>query len=581
MRGNLRFALILSAAFFGCGCVSVPAGPEETLEPAASHAPFLLTLDELERWTPESPLADAHNRSAVPLARRFVDPHSQLDPAMAANARVLVAPDGIDGLANYLEEQPVFNLYNFTYWSSIDVLNWFGGTAELNVSIPARPWIETAHRNGVKVLGTVFFAPKVWGGSEAAPLQLLRRNENNVFPYADKLIEIAAYYGFDGWLINQETDLTNVGAEAGEQFLEFMAYLVAHRPSGMEIHWYDSMLPGGGVAWQNELNGRNRRFLQDGIRRTSDAVFLNYWWPDDMLATSIRTAESIGRSPYDVYAGADLWPDRKAQSIYFTPGWLDALGMVNGGPGVSLALFANNYNFTFRGSDDRPPLSKFALDDAEVDTFYRAGEQLFGGDDGNPAVRDPSGSWPGIGSRIPARSVLTTLPFKTTFSTGHGKIKAQRGAAVPSPWHDISAQDILPTWQFAVLGNTETKVAFDFDRAYEKGNSLRIEAVPPLGDSRVPLFKTHFEPGASIIVEVAYALSSAYDGAYLWFESDDSGIARVPLINTDGVWSRRVERIETGTDGRIIRIGLGLRKSDIPAATMYLGELSIREVKDN
>ena len=262
---------MLSAALCACS-----ADPPPAAEPPPSRAPFLLTLDELRGWSPDGPLADARNVSRVVLAERFADPQSQLNGDLPADARVLIAPDGIDGLGNYLDEQERFNLYTFTHWSSVDVLNWFGGTAELTVSIPSRPWVEAAHRNGVKVLGTVFFAPEAWGGGEEAAIGFLRRDGAGGFPSALRLIEIAEYYGFDGWLVNQETDLSGAGERAGDEFLDFMAFIVAQRPEGMEIHWYDSMLPGGRVDWQNELNGNNARFLQDGNRKTADAMFVNY-----------------------------------------------------------------------------------------------------------------------------------------------------------------------------------------------------------------------------------------------------------------------------------------------------------------
>ncbi len=573
MYGFFRFGLWLLAAV-ALGACRTPEPPPET---PVSRAPFLLTLDEVARWTPDSALAEPRNVSSVPLAERFVDARSQLDPRLPAKARVLVAPDGIDGLANHLDEQATFNLYTFTHWSSIDVLNWFGGTADLNVSIPARPWVEAAHRNGVKVLGTVFFAPKAWGGDIAKPAEFLRRDEHGAFPYARKLVEIAEYYRFDGWLVNQETDLGGADSPLalGEAFLAFMAYLVEQRPEGMEIHWYDSMLPNGRVKWQNELNDKNGRFLQDGPLRTADAMFLNYWWPDDMLETSLATATSLGRSPFDVYLGADLWPGRVAQSIRRVPDWLDALGDDNGGPAMSIALFANNYNFTYRGGDGQPAVSTFADDAEDVYAFYRSGDRLFGGEDGNPAIRDPAGSWPGTGSRIPARSVLTALPFTTSFSTGHGKMKAREGVATPGEWHDISAQDILPSWQFAVIGAPDTQVTFDFDRAYEKGNALRIDAAPRSGAASVPLFKTSMEADAAE-VELVYALSPDYHGAYLWLETDAGGLQEIPLEPTDGAWVRKVDVAETAAGGKIIRIGIGLERGELPAATLHLGELSIR-----
>ena len=571
-----RFGISLAAALLAAACGGVTDSGFGDHVPGESRAPFLLTLDEAARWTADGPLADPGNVSSVPLAERFVDARSQLDPGLPVDAKVLIAPDGMDGLANYLDEQPRFNLYTFTHWSSIDSINWFGGTAELNVSIPSRPWVETAHRNGVKVLGTVFFAPQAWGGSAREPAAFLRRDDDGEFVYVEQLIRIARYYGFDGWLINQETDLSDADPALGEGFVDFMAALTARRPDGMEIHWYDSMLPGGKVAWQNELNARNARFLQDGDRRTSDAMFVNYWWNRQRVGTSVKTAASISRSPYDVYTGADLWPDRRAQGLSRMPEWLDRLDGEDGDPRTSVALFANNYNYLFGGSEDYPAESVFAADATDVAAFYRAANRLFGGDDGNPAVRDPAGDWPGIGSRFPARSTLSRLPFSSNFSTGHGKLKARQGETVESAWHDMAAQDMLPTWQFAVLGNTATQVDFDFERAYEKGNSLRVVADPAAGRASIPLYKTAFESGSPLTVEVVHALTGSYEGAALWLETAEKRRHRVALLPTEGEWLRSSASVDTNGE-RIIRVGIDLAAGAGPEATLHLGELSVRE----
>lgn len=58
----------------------------------------------------------------------------------------------MNNFVGYLNEQPQFNLYNFTHWQYIDVLTWFASP----VGILCRPWVEAAHRNGVKIIGTVF-----------------------------------------------------------------------------------------------------------------------------------------------------------------------------------------------------------------------------------------------------------------------------------------------------------------------------------------------------------------------------------------------------------------------------------------
>jgi len=147
------------------GSAAFARAPHAADAPLALSPPFALSVEQLFAWEAARPLADAGNVSRVPLAGRMVDPGPGPDPAarLDPKVRVLFAPDGMNNFGNYLVPQPRFNLYTFTHWAQIDVLSWFAGTAGHNVLIPARPWVDTAHRNGVKVIGTAFFAPLAWG----------------------------------------------------------------------------------------------------------------------------------------------------------------------------------------------------------------------------------------------------------------------------------------------------------------------------------------------------------------------------------------------------------------------------------
>ena len=197
------------------GLLLAALSPQVQSEPAQStgltpdQPPFALTLQQTKAWTPHGTTASKANISQVALAKRLP---AALTATQAVNqqAQVLYAPDGMNNFGNYLQPQPKANLYSFSNWSQIDILNWFAGTADLSVQIPARPWVETAHKNGVKVLGSVFLGIAQWGGNPDTVEKLLEQDAQGNFIMADQLLRIAGYYGFDGWLVNQETDLTVV-----------------------------------------------------------------------------------------------------------------------------------------------------------------------------------------------------------------------------------------------------------------------------------------------------------------------------------------------------------------------------------
>lgn len=513
--------------------------------------PFALTLEQLNGWSPSSEWADARNVAKVPLARRL--PASMLINGKATvakdvNAKVLYAPDGMNNFANYLDKQPSFNLYNFTHWADIDVLNWFAGTATQTVQIPARPWVETAHKNGVKVIGSVFLAVAQWGGSADTVEQLLAQDEQGRFVMADKLIAIAEYYRFDGWLINQETDLTAVkdaqnqlvkgqtdaerGAALASRMLAFMQYLTANAPQGMEIHWYDAMVGSGKVKWQNQLNEANQAYLQAGVIRSSDAMFLNYWWNEEMALASVERAHALGRSPYDVYIGADLWPERRAQRVFETSQWYQWLFDGNKARG-SLAIFAPNFNFNFSGNDKTAAYSTFASDASDGKRFYQAEQRLFSGDDLNVVTTDDAG-WPGIASKLAPSTTITSLPFVTTFNVGQGKHWYENGKEISGPWTDMSAQSLLPTWQFGTFATSEQaslSLQFDFDTVYAGGSALRLQGN---GDAAlVPLFATQLPMTES--AELTVVSSGSLSGMALML-TDETGHSWQFAIDSSEEW---------------------------------------------
>ena len=564
--------------------------------------PYSLTLEQVESWSITSKLADKNNIAKVSLQPRFVAQLNETKQPLDGQVKVLIAPDGMNNLANFSQPQNKFNLYNFTHWSYVDVLNWFTGAATVN--IPARPWVEAAHRNGVKVIGTVFFTPAVYGGKAETVAKLLEMNDDGSFPYADKLIKLAKYYRFDGWLMNQETDLTVIknanneiveghfdyvnAAKLAKKMQRFMAYLTRVAPKHMEIHWYDSMLLDGSVKWQNQLNDLSSPFLQtsmgNGINvnkkvssRVSDSVFLNYWWDADMVKDSVTHVNSLNRSAYELYFGADLWPDRNAQRLFQRRDWLDSLFSEDGSKALSsIALFANNGSFIFPGSKSLAAYSNFQNDSKDYLSFYQSEVRLFSGDDLNVHRDDAQPNWPGLGRYIPAKSTLSQLPFTTSFNTGHGKLTAHNGKIKQGEWHDVAQQDILPTWQFAIKGNEALSVFYDFEQAYNGGNSLAIRGDLNHGSANIPLYQSAFNLNKDSKIEIIAKQTSLGKHMSIWLLTTDGDLISIPFKFVDNQWHKQVMSLAKYSGKTIKKIGLQLDKGLITNYSANIGYLGIK-----
>ncbi|GAB2868277.1 hypothetical protein GCM10027044_32510 [Hymenobacter ruber] len=530
------------------------------IEPAAQYT--TLTPAQLMAWTSTGPTAVPANVSTVPLATRQNSLAPQLNPNQSFSSKVNWCPDGMNNFVGYLNEQPQFNLYNFTHWQYIDVLTWFASP----IGIPCRPWVEAAHRNGVKIIGTIFT-------DAAGFVALTQKDAAGNYIGAQKLVDVANYYGFDGWFFNEESRLS---AAQATELINLLKQLQAIRPAGMEIHWYDSMLPSGVVSYQNTLNTSNAPLLQSGTDRVSDAMFTNYFWSGPTaINTAVTTAASIGRSPFDVYSGADIWPGRNPQQLFNSTTWLG--NYYTGGspatPRTSLAVFAPN--LTFNGG-----LNNFNSNPADYQNFYNTEVRLFSGDDLDITTADASG-WQGFGYYQPVRCAITSLPFETNFCVGQGKIFANNGAVAVKGWTDMAKQAILPSWQWARTGAATIGVGFDFSRAWYGGTSVKLAGSLAAGASTtVKLYQTKLPITATTSLDLTYkglAAGASSTRLALYFSDNltTPEYVNVPAL-ADTLWASTTVSLAAYANRELAIIGV--QATSATALTAYrfnLGKLKL------
>lgn len=454
-------------------------------------APYILTVDELKAWTQNGPTASTNLISTVPLASRFTNQSTQFNPNLTNDMQIAYLPDGMNNFGNYFGEQNQFNLYNFTHWAYLDKFVWFGGTSSQSIQIPSSPWTNAAHKNGVKMFGNVFFSPTAFGGSTATLQNFLEQDGSGNFIAVPKMIAMMQYYNFDGWFINEETATTASVAALMHDFVRDLT--TAAEAVGKEVMWYDAMRLSGAVGWQNRLNVNNSPFVQDDQdgdgsfeTRVSSSIFINFFWGSNAFPTQSRArATTIGRSQFDVFTGADIWPGRN-QGNFETNGnqFMGYLHENATTPFTSLGLFAPNCIY------NNSVYSNFNNDPNDYEAFYSAENHMFGGLDRNPALVDATG-FKGFCNWIPEASVITNN-FATNFNTGHGKQKFGAGVITSvGDWHDMNQQQLLPTWQWAFSQNGPLTAKWDFDDAFYSGNSLKISGNLPANEAiDLMLFKT-------------------------------------------------------------------------------------------
>ncbi|GAA0134324.1 discoidin domain-containing protein [Paenibacillus sp. YSY-4.3] len=472
------------------------AGKVEAAQPYSSYW-YPSTLLE---WSPSTDKDAPFNRGTVELQRGRIQ-GDKINSNAKNEAKVISLASMYPSTSGAPSQgSDKFHTYTFSYWQYVDKLVMWGGSAGEGLIVPpSADVIDAAHKNGVPVFGTVFLPQREHGGKIEWMHDLLQQREDGSFPVADKLIEAAQYYGFDGWFINQETQ--GGTPQDAAKMAEFLTYLQNAKMSGMEVIWYDSMVDTGPVAWQGALTDRNKMFFQNGEQRVSDSMFLDFRWQSNVnsLLNSPGKAQELGRSPYDLYAGIDV-EARGYQGNYNWP-----------------ILFPNGKEAPVSLGIYRPD---WAYNSSETQEEFMEKEQIFWvGQHKNPQnTQLPGGSsplaWRGIANDIVDKSVLTGSEFITHFNTGNGHMFAINGEVMrDKDWSNRSLQDILPTWRWI----TETKgdgaalvPSFDFGKSYYGGSSLKVAGSMSQGAAtHVKLYKAQLPVQATTEISLIYQDNSS------------------------------------------------------------------------
>lgn len=141
------------------------------------------------------------------------------------------------------------NGYTFYRWSNIDIFVYF---SHHFITIPPNGWIQLAHDNDVKILGTIITEFE----DGMLKCEKIFKSDESWRNFADALVNICIIYKFDGWLLNIENKIKDT-----EVLIKFIKYLNVKLKSispHYTLIWYDSVTKTGKLHWQNELNDLNK-----------------------------------------------------------------------------------------------------------------------------------------------------------------------------------------------------------------------------------------------------------------------------------------------------------------------------------
>ncbi|KAK4273731.1 hypothetical protein QN277_017070 [Acacia crassicarpa] len=404
------------------------ASDTPTFDPTQPSLPIsypIKTLHELESRSYFDSFHYPFNKASVPI------PNLGSSSSLPNRRRLLVCHDMAGGYNDdkWVQGGTNADAYAIWHWHLIDVFVYFSHSL---VTIPPPCWTNTAHRHGVKVLGTFITE---WDEGRSVCDEMLA-TKGSAQTYAERLVQLAAKLGFDGWLINMEVKLDLGQIENLKEFVKHLSLLMHSSVPGSLVLWYDSVTIDGKLQWQDKLDEYNKPFFD-----ICDGIFVNYTWKEDYPRLSANVA---GDRKFDVYMGIDVF----GRNTYGGGQWnvnvaLDLLRKED----VSAAVFAPGWVYQTK----QPP------------DFQTAQNRWWGLLEKSWAI---------------LRNYSGTLPIYTNFDQGHGYHVSIDGDRVSdAAWNNISCQGLQPFLEFADdTPNAFIQAFVDFKEAsYSGGGNITFK----------------------------------------------------------------------------------------------------------
>ncbi|WP_432193914.1 endo-beta-N-acetylglucosaminidase [Streptomyces sp. bgisy027] len=571
-RRTVLIAAATAAMLPSSPAVAAPRPRAAALQPYASYwypdslpsgSPGTgITWRSLKSWRPADDADLAFNASTVPLAPRFT-PAPANSTARSDQARIQSLVSFGPTASNPSQGSATADYYALTHWAYIDELVFWGGSSgEGLILAPNAPIVDAAHRHGVPVLGNIFLPPVAYGGQLQWTRDLVQKDAAGRYPLADRLVAVAAAYGFDGWFVNAETSGGNTAL--GTEMFGFLRELKSLAGAkGQRVTWYDSMTVNGSVSWQGALNAQNEAFFQ-----AADDMFVDFRWTAAKLTSSGQRAGQLGRSRYELWAGVDVESNGWNSSV----NW-DAIVPRDKAHVVSLGFYRPEWTRNHLPADGRTPGDFHAADD-----HFWTGRSL------DPSRPDATDSWRAPAVSVADRSTVTSLPFASVFNTGHGLRWYEDGQVTSdAAWNHLGLQDRLPSRRWVVhTDGRRPAVTFDFAAAWRGGSSVLVDGAldrPTVLD----VYATRLPITADTVVELTHRTDTGAvraDLAVATAEPTTPGATPpytyYPLtVTSDSGWQTTTVRL-TGLSGTLRAIGVRLTSADGGAVRWRLGGLAVR-----
>ena len=318
-------------------------------------------------------------------------------------------------------------------------------------------------------------------------------------------------------------------------------------------------------------------------------LFANYNWGNWHLNGSVSTANRLGRSSFDYYAGFDI-QGRALRNNNWS------------------ALLNNDISIGFWGAHSQSLIHQSATDDGTSDiaiqkAYLKKQELIFSGGNNNPGylpgintnctlANSSLKNFHGLATFLTAKSTIQQIPFVSRFNLGNGLSFRKDGqVAFDHKWYNLNTQDFMPTWRWWITDSNDevngsninglVKAELTFDDAYWGGSCLSLSGQTDF--SRVKLFKTMLEVQPDYEFSVTYKTLKGTDSHAKLFvalkdHTTDYKQVDLPATETAGKWSTftvKASDLGLAAGDKVAMMGLVVENS--PADyQLHVGEMALR-----
>lgn len=366
-----------------------------------------------------------------------------------------------------------------TSWEyNTTAMAWGGGGAS-EYKMPSGAAIDAAHRNGTPIFGTVFMWMTEPGPTIAKYLTTEFPAGSGEYPGMRGIVEMADFYGFDGWFLDWEgsgsttpalqallryahstdPDLPNpaLGKTVEEQKAVRAKYGYKHRPQAISNYWNNTGA-NSDIFLAQQMHGRESESSVWGKMQMA-----NNSWDRDWLAANGATSPGEDGPDAARLAYGTLYESGLKAARAHMPQFANDHSKVDTSDYPASATGTGNTDWERMTTQGRASENMFSTWNYSYSIMHEnvnVNERFHSGESGDPRHIDSKEKW-SISNSVQERTpIVGRKNFTSNFDYGNGKVFNMWGyndmnpymalSSESSGWKDQSLQDVLPTYRWII-----------------------------------------------------------------------------------------------------------------------------------